>query len=40
MRDFWKKVYPHFRFDRSILDDFYKVFEFEKHMTVHKKIIW
>jgi dihydroorotase len=30
----WKQIYKHFRFDRSILDNFYKMLNFEKYFNV------
>ena len=38
--EFWKKIYGFFRFDRRILDDYYKTIDFEKNMKVEGKIVW
>lgn len=38
--DMWDKIYKHFRFNRSVIEDFYQPFNFEEHTTVLKRIIW
>ena len=38
----WSTIYPHFRFDRSVIEAFYETFEplFQKELTVLKRLIW
>jgi len=38
--EFWKLVYPHFRFNRSVIEDFYQPFHFAELLTVLRKVIW
>lgn len=38
--DMWDKIYPHFRFDRSVIEKFYQPFNFEGHCKVLRKLIW
>lgn len=38
----WKTIYPHFRFNRSVIEAYYKPFEplFENEFEIIKKVIW
>ena len=36
----WSKIYPYFRFDRSVIEKFYTPFDFEAHLTVLKRVVW
>ena len=38
--DIWDKIYPHFRFDRSVIEKFYQPFNFEGNCNVLRKLIW
>lgn len=38
--DMWNKVYKHFRFNRSVIEDFYEPFPFSENLTVLKKFVW
>ena len=38
--DMWTKIYKHFRFNRSVIEDFYQPFNFEDHTKVLRKLIW
>eukprot|EP00347_Sterkiella_histriomuscorum_P004622 403359760 len=38
--EMWTKIYPHFIFDRSVIEKFYTTFDFEAHLKVLKKVIW
>ena len=36
----WDKIYKHFRFNRSVIEDYYQPFPFEENINVLHKIIW
>lgn len=36
----WNLIYKHFRFDRSVIENFYQPFNFEGHTEVLRKVIW
>ena len=38
--EMWAKIYKHFRFDRSVIENFYQTFNFEKNAKVLRKVIW
>lgn len=38
--EMWSKIYSHFRFNRSVIEDFYQPFDFASHMTVIDKFVW
>jgi SAM-dependent methyltransferase len=38
--EMWTKIYPHFRFDRSVIENFYQPFPFAENCQVLKKLIW
>ncbi|CDW88371.1 UNKNOWN [Stylonychia lemnae] len=38
--EMWAKIYPHFRFDRSVIEKFYTPFNFDDYLNVDTQIIW
>ena len=36
----WKKIYPHFKFNRSVIEHFYEPFNFAEHSKILRKLIW
>jgi len=38
--DMWTKIYPHFKFNRSVIENFYQPFPFDQNCRVLKKLIW
>ena len=36
----WTKIYPHFKFDRSVIENFYAPFPFVENCKVLRKLIW
>ena len=36
----WDKIYKHFRFNRSVIENYYEPFNFSEHTTVLRKVIW
>jgi hypothetical protein len=36
----WDKIYKHFRFNRSVIEDFYQPFDFTSHLTPMRRVIY
>jgi hypothetical protein len=36
----WDKIYPHFKFDRSVIEKFYTPMDFDGNCKVLRKVIW
>lgn len=38
--EMWRTIYPHFRFDRSNIENYYTKYDMSNYFKVIRKVIW